>query len=338
MKPAKGTLGQALDRPNPAVRFYLFYGPDDSQSRALAERLLAGLAAEKFVVPAQAVKAQPSLLADEAAAMALFGGRRAIWVEPAGEELFEAVEALLEAPAAESPVIALAGNLRKTGALVRLAEAHAGALAHISYEPNERDAIALVKDLAQSEGLRLGPGVAARIAAAAGNDRGIIAQELTKLALYLGASPEHPLEADRDALDAIGAGGEGDSARLGDLALAGDLKALGIELDHCATDAEPISVLRALQRRLLMLAPIRAAVEHGKRPHDAVTSAGKSVFWKEKDLVTEIVSRWDCSALARVFERSGELERRLMRPDSPPPFPALAEELVAIARTAARRR
>lgn len=337
MKPAKGSLGQALDRPDPAIRFYLFHGPDESQSRALADRLLKGLAADKFVVPAQAAKADSALLASEAAAMALFGGRRAIWVEPAGEEIVEAVAALLEAPAAESPVIAIAGNLRKTGALLKLAEAHGSALAQISYEPSDKDAIAIVRDLARGEGLRIGPEVAARVAVAAGNDRGIIAQELAKIALYVGASLEKPAEADRDALDAIGTGGEGDSARLGDLALAGDLKALGLELDHCAAEAEPITVLRALQRRLLMLTPIQAAVDLGIRPHDAVTSAGKSVFWKEKDLVIDIVSRWDSKTLARVLERSGELERRLMRPDPPPPFPALAEELVAIARSAARR-
>jgi len=337
VKPAKGSLGQALDRPDPAIRFYLFHGPDESQSRALADRLLKGLAADKFVVPAQAAKADSALLASEAAAMALFGGRRAIWVEPAGEEIVEAVAALLEAPAAESPVIAIAGNLRKTGALLKLAEAHGSALAQISYEPSDKDAIAIVRDLARGEGLRIGPEVAARVAVAAGNDRGIIAQELAKIALYVGASPEKPAEADRDALDAIGTGGEGDSARLGDLALAGDLKALGLELDHCAGESEPITVLRALQRRLLMLSPIQAAVDLGIRPHDAVTSAGKSVFWKEKDLVIDIVSRWDSKALARVLERSGELERRLMRPDPPPPFPALAEELVAIARSAARR-
>lgn len=337
MKPAKGSLGQALDRPDPAIRFYLFHGPDESQSRALADRLLKGLAADKFVVPAQAAKADSALLASEAAAMALFGGRRAIWVEPAGEEIVEAVAALLEAPAAESPVIAIAGNLRKTGALLKLAEAHGSALAQISYEPSDKDAIAIVRDLARGEGLRIGPEVAARVAVAAGNDRGIIAQELAKIALYVGASPEKPAEADRDALDAIGTGGEGDSARLGDLALAGDLKALGLELDHCAGESEPITVLRALQRRLLMLSPIQAAVDLGIRPHDAVTSAGKSVFWKEKDLVIDIVSRWDSKTLARVLERSGELERRLMRPDPPPPFPALAEELVAIARSAARR-
>jgi len=337
VKPARGKLDEALDRPDPAIRFYLFYGPDESQSRALGHRLLKGLGGEKFVIPAQAAKADPALLASEAGAMALFGGKRALWIEPAGEEIFEAVEAMVEAPATESPVIAIAGNLRKTGALVRLAEAHVGALAQISYAPSEREALALVEELSRAEGLRLGPGVAAAIASAAGNDRGIIAQELAKIALYVGASPEQPAEAGREAFDRIGAGGEGDSIRLCDLALAGDLKALGFELDHCAADAEPITVLRALQRRVLMLAPIRAAVDRGKRPHDAVTSAGKSVFWKEKDLVAGIVGRWDSKGLARILERSGELERRLMRPDSPPPLPALEEELLAIARIAARR-
>jgi hypothetical protein len=38
-----------------------------------------------------------------------------------------------------------------------------------------------------------------------------------------------------------------------------------------------------------------------------------------------------------VFERSGELERRLMSADSPPAAEARVEELVAIARTARRK-
>lgn len=337
MKSARATVGRALDRPDPDARFYLFYGPDESESRALAERLLKGLEADKFAVGAAAARSDPALLADEASAIALFGGRRAIWVEPAGEEIIEAVEALLQAPAAESPVIAIAGGLRKTSRLVQLAETHRQALAHISYELSERDSVQLVEELARREGLRLGPGIAVRIAAAAGNERGIIGQELSKIALYLGAAPESSAEVDRDALNAIGAGSEGDWLRLGDLALAGDLAQLTRELDAVAADADPIAVLRALQRRLAMLAPIRARVDQGERPHDAVTSVGKSVFWKDKDLVARLVTLWDSKALARVLERSGELERWLMRADSPPPAEALEDELVAIARSARPR-
>lgn len=337
MKVARGELERTLDRPDADIRFFLFYGPDEGQSRGHAERLVKGLGAEKFSMSAQALKSGMAALADEAAAIGLFGGKRALWVEPAADEIADAVVDLLNAPAVESPAIAIAGALRRTSSLVKLAESHPRALAHISYELSERDSERLVDELARGEGLRLAAGLAARIASAAGNERGIIEQELAKLALFVGASPESPAGADREAFDSIGAGVDGDSMRLGDLALAGDLKALTHELDVSAADAEPITVVRALQRRLLMLAPLRARVDGGQRPHDAVTSAGKSVFWKEKELVTRLLSLWDSKSLARVMERSGELERRLMRGDSPPPAEALEEELVAIARTARRR-
>ena len=78
MKAAKASLHGALDRPDPAVRFYLFYGPDEAGSRALALRLLKGLGnAEKFVVLGSSIKTDPASLTDEAGAMALFGGARA---------------------------------------------------------------------------------------------------------------------------------------------------------------------------------------------------------------------------------------------------------------------
>ena len=67
MKAVKAGLAKALARPDPDIRFYLFYGPDDAGSRALAKQLLIGLGeAEKFAVSGPAVKADPALLADEA--------------------------------------------------------------------------------------------------------------------------------------------------------------------------------------------------------------------------------------------------------------------------------
>src|SRR5687768_17291373 len=114
MKAAKASLGRALDQPDPGIRFYLFHGPDEAGSRALAERLLKGLASEKFAMAGGSIKSDPASLADGAGAMSLFGGKRALWIEPAGDEIADAVEALLAAAAGESPVIAVAGPLRKT--------------------------------------------------------------------------------------------------------------------------------------------------------------------------------------------------------------------------------
>ena len=228
MKTVRGSLPKALDRPDPAIRFYLFHGPDDAGSRALASQLLKGLGnADKFVVLGQAVKSDPATLADEAGAISLFGGKRAIWVEPAGDEIADGVEALLEAPACESSVIAIAGMLRKTSNLLKLAEAHPSALSHISYVPEGRDLERIVVDLGRSEGLRVTPDLARRIAASVGANQAVAAQELAKFALYLGADAANPCELDPDTIDLLGAdSAEADLMRLGDLALAGRMEVL----------------------------------------------------------------------------------------------------------------
>ena len=336
MKSNPRTLARNLDSPDADFRFYLFHGYDPAQSRAQAERLLKGLGAEKAEIAASSLKNDPAALADEAGAIGLFGGKRALWIEPAGDEVAEAVEALLQATAVESPAIGVAGALRKSSRLLQLAEAHSFALSYQSYELSERDAEQLVDALAAQEGLRLAPGVAAQIAAAANGERGMIAQELTKLALYVGASPQAPASVDSEALEAVGAGGEGEWIHLGDVALSGDSAAVADQLSGAA-GIEAIGLIRALQRRIQMLVPLRAKVDEGRGPADVVASAGKSIFFKEKELVTRLLSMWDSQALARISERLGSLERQLMRSDSPPDVEAVGEELVAIARAARRR-
>lgn len=339
MKAAKASLGPALDRPDPSIRFYLFHGPDEAGSRALAERLLKGLEAEKSAMLAQEVKGDPARLADEAGAISLFGGRRAIWIEPAGDEIVEGAEALLELPASENPVIAVAGSLRKTSSLLKLAEVHSRALSHISYVPEGRELERLVMDLARDVGLRVSPDTARRIAEASAGNQAIAFQELEKFALYLDASAEGLRDLDPDTVDLLGAdSAEADLMRLGDLALSGRMDALLDELARLPHGgSEPIPVLRALQRRLLMLAPLRARVERGESPDGVMTSMGKALFWKDKSLIQRLLSTWSSERLAEAASRVSNLERQIMlRPLADDA--ALGETLVTLARAAGRAR
>ena len=125
----------------------------------------------------------------------------------------------------------------------------------------------MVIDLGRRYGLKVSPPVAARIADGCGNDQAIVAQELQKLALYLDASPQSPKELDHDAVDAVGA-----DMRRGRFPAARRPGAGGRDGRACrragaaaAGGTEAIPVIRALQRRLLMLAPLRARVERGER-------------------------------------------------------------------------
>lgn len=340
MKAAKGSLARALERPDPNIRFYLFHGPDEAGSRALAMQLLKGLGdAEKFIVLGQSVKSDPAALADEAGAMALFGGKRALWVEPASDEIAEGVEALLEATASESAVVALAGSLRKTSTLLKLAEAHPAALTHCSYVPEGRDMEKVIIELGRDVGLRIAPDLAQRISAAAGNNQAVAAQELAKFALYLSADPSSPRELDQETVNLLGAdSAEADLMRLGDLALAGStddlLDGLG-RLPSGGSDAIP--VLRALQRRLLMLAPLRARVEQGQSVEGVMTSMGKALFWKDKSLIHRLLSAWPAERLAEAAARVSTLERQIMlRPIADEA--ALGETLVTLARASRQGR
>jgi len=338
VKANAGSIGRAVDQPNPATRFYLFHGPDESQSRALGARLVEALGATRFAIAGGALRSDPALLTDEASALSLFGGKRAIWIEPATKDIEEAVVGLMEGPQPESPVVAIAGAFTAASPLRKLAESSPNALAFAAYAPEGEHAERMVAEIGRRFGLKVSPPVAARIAESCGNDRAIVSQELEKLALYVGASPETPKELDHSAVDEIGAeNAEGDFLRLADLALSGEVCGLSEELARQpAGGSEAIPVIRSLQRRLLMLAPLRARIERGERIDAVMASGGRSLFFKEKTKVQQMLSKWTAKELATAAERAGRLERSLIFTGAPD-RESLGEELLAIARKARGR-
>jgi DNA polymerase-3 subunit delta len=334
VKLGAGQAAAAFDKPDSRIRFYLFSGVDQSMSRLWAQRLQKALGAEKVAVTGAQLKSDPRWLADEAASVSMFGDKRLLWVEPAGEEIGAAVSALLDAPGVEAPAVAITSSaLKKDSNLKKLVEAHAAAL-HLASEPlSSREQAAQVMELGRAEGLRVPPQLAERVAEEANGDLILARLELQKFALYLDASPGAPKDLDEDAVDALGIDqGEADHSRPGDLALAGDLPALSDELVLLGVSGiDPIPVVRALQRRLLMLAPLRARVEQGQRPDSVV----QSVWKRDKAMVSRILPRWTAARLAEAFVRVQRLERELLL-QPVPGSAALGQTLFQLARAARR--
>lgn len=341
MKANRAQIERALDAAGAAHRLYLLYGPDEASSRELAARLgrALGADAERIDLDGAMLKSDPARLPDEAASISLFGGKRFIRVEPAGDEIIDAVEALLSAPVAGNPVIVVAGALRKDAKLVKLALADAATLAFASYAPEGGDADRLATAMAREAGLRIRPDVARRLASATGGDRALLTREIEKFALYLDAAPDRPCELEHEALDALGAAiGEGDLSRLVDAVLGGDPAAADAELARLSGEGiEGVPLLRAILRRLHLLAPLRAEMAEGHSISGVMASSGKAIFWKEKDEVARELGRWTPAALATAIERLAAAERQAKSSG----FAGNAlteEELLTIARAAARKR
>lgn len=336
---SRAQIERALRAPGEAVRLYLLSGPDEAGSRALAAMLgpAMGEAAERVDLAPATLRQDPALLADEAAAVSLFGGQRWIRVEGAGEECLAAAQALLEAPAAGNPVVMVAGSLRKDSKLLALALASDAAMSFVSWPPDAQDMGRIVAELARGEGLQISLEVARLIAAGCDGDRGLAAREIEKLALYADAAPDRPREIDVDAVALLGADvREGDHDRLVELVLDGRPDAASAEITRLAAEGQGgIPMLRRAAWRLLQLAPLRAAVEEGESVSAAVARARPPM---RRDARAEReVNRWRAVRIAAAIERLGTAQRALMASGSA--GQVLGEEaMLAIARGAARDR
>jgi DNA polymerase III subunit delta len=341
MKASRPQIEKALDAPGADMRIFLLYGPDEAGGMALMKRLerAMGDGAERIDLDGAILRGDPARLADEAAAISMFGDRRWIRINSTGDESVAAVEALLEAPQAGNPVVALAGALKNTSKLARLCLDHPAAMAFASYAPDEREAAQIAQAQARELGLRLSGDLARRIADIAGNDRALMAGEIGKIALYLDAAPERPADATAEALDALSAQSiEADTGPLVNAVLGGDVEALHHELSMLATAATPLaSVTRPLINRAMLIAQIQAEFEKTGSMDRAMESAGKAIFWKDKPQVNRQVRAWNIDAVSRLVHRLLDAER-MTRDSRGPGEIAVRQELLTIARQAARGR
>lgn len=333
----KGQNGQ-LPKLRPDVRLYLFHGGDEAGAADLARRLAATMPeAERVDLDGATLKKDPARLADEAAALSLFGDARLIRAAPVSEDSLEALTLLLDADRTGSPVIAVAPSVKASAKVVKLATDSPRALAIACYPPTAADLEKLTATALAEHGLRPAPGLAHRLAEAAGHDRAVIAQEVEKLALFLDAAPDRPHDATLADLDAIGADlAEAEQTAAVDALIAakpGDLGAHLARLDEGGASAIPW--LRALQRRLMALGDMRTAVDRGE-PIEAVMKRHR-IFWREEARTTADLRRWSPPMIAAALARVRDAERAAVSTNNPGPV-AAEHATVDLARRLAERR
>jgi len=323
----------------PDIRLFFIFGQDESAITDIAAQMSAQLTgSERIDIESDRIRNDPALLVDEASAFSLFGDKRHLRLHFRREEGLAAVENLLALEGDANPVIATAGNLPKTSKLRKLAESHPRALAHICYLPEESDAAAAVMAHAAAMGLKIDRSLAARIARYTGQDRKLAQAEIEKLALYYDASPQRPATVEVAVFEALSAEtGEENINGLVHQIMGGDLRGTGRELIAAREmGVDAIRVIRALQRRVNMLASMRAKVDNGATP-GAVVKAARGIFWKDADSFAQQLSRWPSARLAGLMRHLLDLENKLMHVRDGLAVTILEEELVRIARAAARR-
>ena len=239
------------------------------------------------------------------------------------------------------PVLVVASAATDKSRTAKLLEGRNDALVAMFYPPDLRAVTEDVRRMADAAGLKLSGDLAERIARASGLDVRLAQSEVTKLALYVDASPQTPRPADEEALDAIGARTEEDGLMpIVNVVLSGEVNRLPGELRRLRELAlSPVGVLLALERRVAQLAQLAARLGQGRRVGDLLEAEQKAhrVFWRDRrDLETQL-GRWNVDGLERLVRRVAALHRALLT-NSQAAELLLSQELARIARHDPRRR
>ncbi|MGQ9366309.1 DNA polymerase III subunit delta [Azospirillum sp. ST 5-10] len=311
-----------LRRPDPKIRAVLFYGPDaglvQDRSRTLGRTVVEDLA-DPFRVAelyGRALVEDPARLADEAAAIALTGGRRLVRIREADDATAGAFAALLGAlPPGDSLVVAEAGDLSVRSKLRLLFEEAEAAAAVPCYVEDEASLGQVIADLLREHGLAADPDALAFLSGNLVGDRLVARGEMDKLALYMGTEKRVRLEdaqacvGDSGALEMdepIWAAGDGDFATL-DRSL-GRLFAEG---------TSAVAILRAAQRHFQRLHLVGSQTAKGRPLEATIAALRPPIFFKMRGRFTNQARRWSPTAVRQALERLVDAEAECKRTHMP---------------------
>jgi DNA polymerase III subunit delta len=296
MKLPPSRIAGFLQRPDPAIRAILLYGPDEGLVRERAE------AAARSVCPdlkdpfrvadlaAAVLAADPARLADEAAQLSLTGGRRVVRVRNAGDALAKLFAGFLENTPGEAFVVVEAGELPSRSALRRAFEAARSAVAIGCYPDTPRELAVVIRETLAAHRVTASRDAGQFLVEHLGGDRLLTRSELEKLALYAGEGGRVELQdarlsiSDTAALeldDAIMAAAEGDAARAE--------RVLGRVFQQ---GESPVSVIRALLRHLQRLHMFAARLAAGSSADEVLRSARPPIFFKQEDSFRRQLGLW----------------------------------------------
>jgi DNA polymerase III subunit delta len=274
----------------------LVFGPDAGLVRERAETLLK-TAVEDLHDPfrmadldGDTLSNDPARLADEAAAISMLGGRRAVRVRGATNGLASLFEDFLESPPGDALVVAEAGDLPKTSALRKAFEEAENALAIACYPDNARDLNDVVRDALRAEGFAVAPEALADAVGRLGSDRGVTRRELEKLMLYAHGRKQISLE---DVRAVMGDEAEARVEEAVDAAGSGDLPRLDLALERLWTaDLSPIAVLRQAMSHFQRLLLVGAEAQRGENIDGALRKLRPPVHFSRVASFKNQAQRW----------------------------------------------
>jgi DNA polymerase-3 subunit delta len=305
-------------KPDARIRAVLVYGPDSGLIRermnALARSVVDDLS-DPFRVADLTdgdLRQDPARLADEAASIAMLGGRRVVRIRGAGDMLAKTFESFLGDPKGDALIVVEGGDLGPRSSLRKLFEEEPNAAAIPCYADDAATLEDTICKRLARDGLAPEPAALQYLTSHLGNDRGVTLNELEKLALYMGpkaGKDEKRAVTLADVRACVGDNADSSLDDVVDAATGGDLPALDVALARArSADLSPIAMLNALSRHLIQLHLALAEIETGTPADAALRTIRPPVHFSRAGALRRQLSLWNRRRLDRALALVAEAD------------------------------
>ena len=317
MKIAPREADRFTAKPDPKAVAVLVYGPDAGLVRERIKTMTKTVVddpADPFRISDLTdgdLKQDPARLSDEAASIAMLGGRRVVRVRGASDGTAKIFESFLDNPAGDALVLVEAGELTPRSALRLLFESAANAAAIACYADDAGALETVIRARLASEGLVPEPAALEYLRDHLGSDRGVTQNELEKLILYAGPGKQGEKRAVTldDARESVGDNAGSSLDEVIDAAMGGDLEGLDVALARArAAETNAIAILNALSRHLMQMHLAAARLETGSDVEGAMRGFRPPVHFSRKSAVQRQMKLWNRKRLDRALALALEAE------------------------------
>lgn len=308
MKLAAAAARRFLAAPAEDVRAILVYGPNRAlvgeYAKVLVDHGLGG-SDDPFALTRlneDEVRKDKARLDEALHAQSLLGGPSVVWLRVDTDNASDAVLHALpdfEAGKAQAYFVIEGGELNSKGKLVAAFEGAKAAVAIACYEETDGERAAFLRQLIDAERLNMTPDAREAFLQGAPSDRALARGELEKVLLFAHELGRPVDVADLAALAAVEAEGEIDEAT--NAATSGRVNVTLDRLDRLSGTGG-ITLIKALERRLLRLLEARTMVEDGVSAADAGDRLKPRVFWKEREAFAGQVRLWTTPRLLEALK------------------------------------
>jgi len=285
------------------ICFYLVHGQDEGLAHERVKIIVWNLIGRdsdpmRLVrLEGDAVAREPGGLADEAYAIPMFGGARAIWIDAQGRDLLPALEPLFARPPTDCTIVVKAGQLKKGTGFRAVVE---GSPIGVSIEcySDDRDALAsLIDSEASAAGLSIAPDARAALVALVGADRQTTRGEIAKLMLYARGKSLITAE-DVEAIVSDAAPAHLDV--LIDQALLGDPPAVETSaMRFFHEGGDPDHLMMRLVQRLTLIHRLRLEMDQGRSFDAACQACFVKMPTSARRALAKQAERWTSESIAQ---------------------------------------